>query len=269
MVSQSKANERSRAAARSETGTAGAVRMPEENDKGSQGKAGGSRHQRRVKVTRKKILNAAREVFSEKGLDLTTIDDITERADVGKGTFYYHFAEKNELIAKLIDEIMRNLVQAIEQKCEGVTDLATLLDTIVGVHIDFFNNRWEDFVLYFQGRADLQLQEGYSGLEKPFMRYLEKLEDMIDSVIDYRLPKPVLQRLGYAVAGFISGYYSFAVIASEGEDLDQSFHGLRDAFVASLARFIKEATAGTQGAAPPKSKKSKKKATRRSRAGET
>jgi AcrR family transcriptional regulator len=241
--------------------------METENKK--EDEKGRSRHQRRVKVTQRKLLDAARAVFAEKGLDLTTIDDITERADVGKGTFYYHFSEKNELIAKLIDEIMRDLVQVIEQKCEGVTDLATLLDTIVGVHIDFFSNRWEDFVLYFHGRADLQLQEGYSGIEKPFMRYLEKLEDMIDSVIASRLPKPLLSRFGYAVAGFISGYYSFAVIATEGDELDRSFHGIKDAFVASLVRFIKEATSATQPPAPPSSTKTKKKAPRRSGAQQT
>jgi AcrR family transcriptional regulator len=224
---------------------------------GNKGERDGSRQQRRVKATRKKILNAAREVFVEKGLDLTTIDNITERADVGKGTFYYHFNEKNELITNLMDEIMKDLIRAIEKKCEGVTDLPTLLDTLVGVHIDFFKNRWEDFVVYFQGRADLQLLEGYSGLEKPFLTYLERLENLIASAVNYRLPKPMIQRFGYAVAGFVSGYYSFAVIALDGEELEESFHGMRDAFVASLTRFIQEAMSDTLPATSRKTTKVK------------
>jgi len=234
-------------------------------DKKKKERKGGSRHEKRAKATRKKILNGAREAFAEKGLDLTTIDDITERADVGKGTFYYHFSEKNELIAKLIDEIIKDLVQNIEKKCEGVSDLAALLDTIVGVHIDFFSNRWEDFVLFFQGRADLQLQEGYSGLEKPFLKYLERLESLVESTIHYRLPKHLLQRFGYAVAGFVSGYYSFAVISSLEEDLDKSFHDMRGAFVASLARFINEAVTEALPADSQRSKKTKEKAPRRDR----
>jgi AcrR family transcriptional regulator len=226
-------------------------------NKGNKGEEVGSRQQRRVKATRKKLLNAAREVFVEKGLDLTTIDNITERADVGKGTFYYHFNEKNELIESLMHGIMKDLVQAIEQKCEGVTDLPTLLDTMVGVHIAFFENRWEDFVLYFQGRADLHLLEGYSGLEKPFLTYLERLESLIASVVNYRLPKPMLQRFGYAVAGFVSGYYSFAVIALDGKELEESFRGMRDAFVGSLTRFIQEAMAAPVPARSSKTKKTK------------
>lgn len=225
------------------------------SNKGNKGERDGSRQQRRVKATRKKLLNAAREVFVEKGLDLATIDNITERADLGKGTFYYHFTEKNELIESVMHEIMKDLVQAIEQKCQGVTDLPTLLDAMVGVHIAFFENRWEDFVLFFQGRADLQLQQGYAGLERSFLAYLERLESLIDSVVERRLPKPVLQRFGYAIAGFVFGYYSFAVISLEGEELDNSFRGMRDAFVGSLTRFIQ---VGMSAPLPARSLKTKK-----------
>ena len=44
-----------------------------------------------------------------------------------------------------------------------------------------------------------------------------------------------------ALAGFVSGYYSFAVISSQDEEIDKTFRPLRDAMVGSLARFIQEA----------------------------
>lgn len=200
-----------------------------------------SRQQRRTKKTRQKLLMAAREVFAEKGLDLTRIDEITERADVGKGTFYYYFQSKEELINELIHGMLDELTAAIDEKCKGITDLTTLLDKIISVHIEFFSNRWEDFVLYFQGRADLTLQMGYEGIETPFLNYLESIESNLDQAIERRLPGPVLRRITCAVAGFISGYYSFAVISSGGEDVDETLRSLRGALVASLTRFIREA----------------------------
>jgi AcrR family transcriptional regulator len=207
-----------------------------------------TRQQRRTKVTRQRLMDAARQVFAEKGLDLTTIDEITERADVGKGTFYYHFKSKERLIRELIKAMLGELGSTIDKKCSGVEDLPDLLDSLIGAHIEFFSNRWEDFVLFFQGRADLTLQEGYQGLETPFIDYLEYMEELVDSAIKYRLSKPVLRRIGCAVAGFVSGYYSFAVIASEGEDVDATLRSLRGALVGSLARFIKEAApAGESG----------------------
>ncbi|NCO43303.1 MAG: helix-turn-helix transcriptional regulator, partial [Armatimonadetes bacterium] len=69
-----------------------------------------SRQARRVTITRQKLLEAARTAFAERGLDLTRIDEITERADVGKGTFYYHFSGKEELIRQLLKTVMGELV---------------------------------------------------------------------------------------------------------------------------------------------------------------
>jgi len=187
------------------------------------------------------LLDAARTVFAEKGLASTRIDEITERADVGKGTFYYHFRTKEHLIEALIRNMLGQLESGILERCKDIENLNDLLDTVIQYHIDFFNNRWEDFVLYFLGRADLTLEESYDGIEAPFLEYLGTIEDLLDSVIKYHLPKRTLRRLTCAVAGFVSGYYSFAFIASERQDLEQTFQSMRKTLVASLARFIREA----------------------------
>jgi len=200
-----------------------------------------TRQQRRLSATRQKLLEAARSVFAERGLDSATISNITERADVGKGTFYYHFKDKEGVIAALIKSIMGELSAAIIDRCAEISDLPKLLDTMIGVHIEFFSNRWEDFVLYFQGRGDLYLKEGYDGIETPFINYLETMEDLIESAIQGQISKQALRRIACAAAGFVSGYYSFAVITSEDEDVDKTLRSLRGALVSSLTRFISEA----------------------------
>lgn len=205
------------------------------------------RQKRRLKATRLKLLNAARDAFAEKGFDSTTIDEITERADVGKGTFYYHFTEKQDVIAELIERMMSELIQSIDTYCKYKPDLPTLLDAIVKIHIDFFRNRWEDFVLYFQGLAGLKLKESYSGLEASFLTYLSSIENLLDSVVKHRLSASLLRRFTCAVAGFVSGYYSFAVISTEDEDVDQALMEMRGAFVSSLTRFINEALSTDRG----------------------
>ena len=199
-----------------------------------------SRQQRRTNATRQKLLEAARSVFAEKGMDLTRIEEISERADVGKGTFYYHFKEKNQIVKELIKNLMAELVAAVEERCRNASDVQDLLHNLIGAHIEFFSSRWEDFVLYFQGRSDLTLQEGYSGIETPFIDYLEGIEGLLGSVIKNKLPQPVLRRIACAIAGLVSGYYSFATIGSQDEDIDEVFASLRGAMVASLTRFIQE-----------------------------
>jgi AcrR family transcriptional regulator len=200
-----------------------------------------TRQQRSYGKTRKKLLDAAKNVMAEKGLSATTVEDITDRADVGRGSFYYHFDAKDEMIRLMIEKLLKELVAALKEGCAPHTEINAVLDAMIGTHIKFFSNRWEDFVLYYQGRADIMLNESLEGIETPFLEYLSCIEELIEGALSKPISKERLRRLAYALAGFISGYYSFASVASEEDDLDGSFMALRSAFVVSLARFIKEA----------------------------
>ena len=51
--------------------------------------------------TRMKIINAAWELFYENGYESTTIEDIVERSETSKGTFYHHFNGKDVLLSTL------------------------------------------------------------------------------------------------------------------------------------------------------------------------
>ena len=53
------------------------------------------------KNNRVRILNAAWKLFSEKGYDETTVDEIIEATDTSKGTFYHYFNSKDALLGTL------------------------------------------------------------------------------------------------------------------------------------------------------------------------
>jgi len=200
-----------------------------------------SRHQKRAGRTRDKLLRSAKLLFSERGFDAVSIDEITDKADLGKGTFYYHFNTKDLLIQELIRDILGELENAIRQKAESSTDLHNLLDNIILAHIDFFEDRWEDFVLYFQGRSEMILDKGYEGLDTPFISYQNNIEKMIDRMIEAHLPGGALRRIACAITGFISGFYSFSLITTPDEEIHKTLNMMRSALVASLVRFIREA----------------------------
>jgi AcrR family transcriptional regulator len=56
-----------------------------------------TRGRRSRETTRRKLVDAALRIVAKKGLDATTINEITEEADVGFGSFYNHFTSKNEI----------------------------------------------------------------------------------------------------------------------------------------------------------------------------
>jgi AcrR family transcriptional regulator len=56
------------------------------------------RRERNKQRMRERIFSAALSLFAEKGFEQTKVDDITERADVARGTFFNHFQHKEELV---------------------------------------------------------------------------------------------------------------------------------------------------------------------------
>ena len=64
------------------------------------------RRERKKEETRRRITISALELFHEKGFEATTVDEITERADVAKGTFFNYFPRKESVLAALSEEWM-------------------------------------------------------------------------------------------------------------------------------------------------------------------
>ena len=60
-----------------------------------------SRRERKKEEPHQKLLEAARALFHTKGYDATTVEEITERADVAKGTFFNYFPSKEALLGEL------------------------------------------------------------------------------------------------------------------------------------------------------------------------
>ncbi len=73
--------------------------------------------------TRIDLLAAARKVFAVRGYHEASIAEITQAADIGVGTFYLHFRDKDEIFTTLIEEGLREIreqvtVLALEQPHE-------------------------------------------------------------------------------------------------------------------------------------------------------
>ncbi|MGH9688459.1 MAG: TetR/AcrR family transcriptional regulator [Candidatus Acidiferrales bacterium] len=75
-----------------------------------------NRRERRRTETRERLFRAALDLFARRGYLETTVEDITEAADVGKGTFFNYFPTKEHVLATFgaqrIAEIERGLVRA-------------------------------------------------------------------------------------------------------------------------------------------------------------
>src|SRR5713226_4217032 len=73
-----------------------------------------NRFERRRERTRQELLAAATRVLAEKGLDRTKVTDIAAAADVGVGTFYLHFPDKEALFDAVVEETVGRLKKAVD-----------------------------------------------------------------------------------------------------------------------------------------------------------
>jgi len=74
-----------------------------------------NRRERHRAETRERIFRAALELFAERGYLETTVEDITEAADVGKGTFFNYFPTKEHVLATYGAERLAAVQAALEK----------------------------------------------------------------------------------------------------------------------------------------------------------
>lgn len=73
------------------------------------------RRERRARETRRKILLAALELFSERDPDAVTVEEIAVRADVARGTVFNHFPSKDSICHSMGELQMEALQDAIDE----------------------------------------------------------------------------------------------------------------------------------------------------------
>src|SRR6266851_10033405 len=83
-----------------------------------------TRSDRRTIRNRKALLNAAEKLIAEKGFERVTIDDITETADLAKGTFYNYFDDKNQIAKELAFTIRQEIEAEVGVAQTGIDDPA-------------------------------------------------------------------------------------------------------------------------------------------------
>ncbi len=134
---------------------------------------------RRKRRTRKLLGNALLELVQEKKYEQITIQDITDRGDLNRATFYLHYGSKEELLAESLEGHFDALVQQIasvvadkpiwespeadELVFSHVAEHAALYQVLLGENgLGYVINRIIDYIAQF---SELQLRAGLGQVE--------------------------------------------------------------------------------------------------------
>jgi AcrR family transcriptional regulator len=73
------------------------------------------RSDRRIHRTKNALRNAFQELISEKEYDQVTVEEITDRANLGRTTFYLHYKDKEDLLLENFTELFDDMVHEVSQ----------------------------------------------------------------------------------------------------------------------------------------------------------
>ena len=87
---------------------------------------------RRGRASRERIVERAAELFAERGIAATTVDEVLAAAGAGKGQFYHYFRSRDELAAAAVGFRCAQVVAGLTQALGGVSSLAGLEEALAG-----------------------------------------------------------------------------------------------------------------------------------------
>lgn len=87
----------------------------------------GGRRQRKAAETRLRIFRSALQLFGERGFQNVTVEEITDAADVGKGTFFNYFDSKEHILGVMADVQLGRVQEAVRAAERGKQSIRSTL----------------------------------------------------------------------------------------------------------------------------------------------
>lgn len=194
----------------------------------------GSRVARRKEMTKRRLLEVARQLFSEKGIYWAKVEDITELADLGKGTFYKYFESKETIIRVLLEEGLNDLLAETERATRSTSSGPKLLSAVISARVGFFLSHPDYLLMFHQVRGFMQLQaEGAKELRAVYDAHIRRLAQLLRPAVG-AAGSSRAKDVAIAVAAYTSGLLTYHVLF---EGIDRVTRR-RDSLVRALERSL-------------------------------
>ncbi len=158
-----------------------------------------SRKDRERLFKRREILLAACKIFSEKGFELATLDEIAEASEYGKGTLYNYFQNKEDIYNALLEAILLDYVEILKNISSSSDNLYDFMYKVTESLFKYSINNENTFLLLINMRGNLRGDEIINKFEKIKILieeinaiYLKFIDDAIDKNIIRNIDKTAL-----------------------------------------------------------------------------
>jgi len=146
-------------------------------------------YERRIRerqLRRRAILEAAKEVFLDKGFEASRMEEIAKRCELGKGTIYFYFRSKEELYLALLQEGVNELFERIEKKLEEEGEPEEVLKRVGEEFWNFYEDNKAFFRLFVFGRRKVSFipEEVLQSNVERGRKYLQRFSNLLKKGIE-------------------------------------------------------------------------------------
>ncbi|MFN3328831.1 MAG: TetR/AcrR family transcriptional regulator [Fervidobacterium pennivorans] len=135
----------------------------------------------RSQETRKKILEAARKLFAEKGYDGVSMEDIAQASGVRKSLIYYYFESKEVLFEEVWIGVIEELEKELFPEVENEKSIAGTIKKLIKKYVEFTLNKSELSRLIARERMNvLENGESLSRAKGKYVSLLNRLEKIFE-----------------------------------------------------------------------------------------
>jgi TetR/AcrR family transcriptional regulator, fatty acid metabolism regulator protein len=135
------------------------------------------------------IIDAAVQVFAQKGFYNAKVSDVADAAGVAAGTIYLYFKNKDDLLISLFEEKMEAILQRFRTRLQDIDDPVEKLHTMVDVYFDLIEED-KQLATVFQ----VELRQSATFLKdyrnQKFLDYLNMIAAIIDDGIAQNFFRP-------------------------------------------------------------------------------
>lgn len=133
-------------------------------------------------VRRDELLDVALDLCTEVGFEAMSVEQVTSRAGVAKGTFYHYFSSKQDLLVQLVDRFGDSLFDFLESQMAGATGSG--LDQMQALMVASGSWKIERLNATLSYLPFLFKEENYALRHKLFSAWLERTRPIVRRIID-------------------------------------------------------------------------------------
>ena len=171
-----------------------------------------TRKEREYRTRRAGIITAAEKIFSAKGFNKATMEEIAKESEFAEGTLYKFFKSKTALYVTLIEEKGEELLSCLREQVSRVVSPVEKIKSMVQAEMAFFEKNGDFFRIFTRERNGLEWI-ARKDLSKRVNKFYQTYIDFVARIIKDGLNRREFREMNpretaYALAGLLNSFIS-------------------------------------------------------------